>query len=63
MISKENLDERMCDVVEGAENNQTYREFIRESEKEFNIFAAPMDNMTDKELKDYLDFLDYLWDK
>lgn len=63
MIKKEDLDKRICDCKEGAENTQTYRDFIRESEEEFNIYPAPIDNMTDEELNDYLESMDYLWEK
>ena len=34
---KENLDKRICDCEEGAENTETYREFIVVSENEFGI--------------------------
>ena len=63
MINKENLDKRICDVEEGADNTYTYREFIRESEKEFGFPNQPIDTFTDEELQKYLDDLDYLWDK
>lgn len=62
MINKENLDKRICDV-EGCENTQTYREFIRGTEEEFECVCANLNNMSDEELKDYLDFMDELWDK
>ncbi|MGX7745673.1 hypothetical protein [Rhodopseudomonas parapalustris] len=63
MISQENLDKRICDVEEGAENTQTYYEYIIETEKEFNIIHAPIHQMNDEELKDYLELLDSLYDK
>ncbi|UZQ49829.1 hypothetical protein [Clostridium kluyveri] len=63
MSLKENLDKRICDVALGAENTQTYREFIRQSEDEFGIEHVPIDEFTDEELEDYLNFLDELWDK
>lgn len=62
MISKENLDKRICDV-EGVSNTQTYREFIRKSEECFEIHPVDIDKMGDEELNKYLNFLDSLWDK
>lgn len=62
MISKENLDKRICDV-EGVSNTQTYREFIRKSEEYFEIHPVDIDKMGDEELNKYLNFLDSLWDK
>lgn len=63
MINKDNLDKRICDVVAGATNEQTYRDFIRESEDTFNLNFKELDFMTNKELEDYLNYLDKLWDK
>lgn len=60
--TKSILDKRICDV-EGFENTQTYREFIRESEQEFELEKMDLDNMLDKNLTEYVDFLDYLWTK
>lgn len=59
---KEILDERICDI-EGGRNTQTYREFIRESEEEFGLEYRDLESMTDKELNDYVEYLDYLWTK
>lgn len=61
MIQKCDLDKRICDVETNAANNQTYREYIRQSEGEFDLEFAPLDNLTAKELSDYLEFLDDLW--
>lgn len=63
MNIKEVLNKRICDVVEGASNAQTFREFIRESEDEFEIASANLDSMSEEELSNYLDFLDELWYK
>ena len=63
MLLKENLDKRICDVEQGFTNTQTYREFIRQSEQEFGMKEAPIDKMTDEALNEYIEFLDYLWDK
>lgn len=63
MKIKEVLNKRICDVVEGASNTQTFREFIRESEDEFEIASANLDSMSEEELSNYLDFLSELWYK
>ena len=63
MNIKEVLNKRICDVVEGASNTQTFREFIRESEDEFEIASANLDSMSEEELSNYLDFLSELWYK
>lgn len=63
MNIKEVLNKRICDVVEGASNAQTFREFIRESEDEFEIASANLDSMSEEELSNYLDFLSELWYK
>lgn len=60
---KENLDKRICDCVEGVTNTQTYREFIRESEEEFEIEASNLDAMSEEELEGYLNLMDELWSK
>lgn len=62
-MRKEDLDKRICDIEEGSSNTETFREYIRSTENEFNIFAAPIDSMEDEELSDYLEFLDDLWCK
>lgn len=62
-ITKQHLDTRICDHIEGTSNTETYREFIRGSEKEFGFIAQPIDSMTDEKLNEYIDLLDYLWDK
>jgi hypothetical protein len=61
-LTKENLDKRICDV-EGSANEETFRDFIRNSEEEFGMEPRDLDVMTDEELHKYLEFLDYLWTK
>lgn len=63
MISKGNLDKRICDIEVGTTNTQTYREFIRQSEEEFGIEPENIDEMYDSELREYMEQLDYLWEK
>lgn len=62
-ITKEQLDNCICDVEEHADNTQTFREFIRESEKEFGMAWVELESLSEKELNDYIGFLDYLWTK
>lgn len=56
---KENLDKRICDCEEGAENTQTYREYIREVEHDCELTQEPIDDYTEEQLVEYLDELDY----
>jgi len=62
MLTHENLDKRICDC-EDCENTQTYREYIRESEKEIGMCEAPLDEFDNITLDGYLEFIDYLWEK
>ncbi|MBU8770322.1 hypothetical protein [Cytobacillus oceanisediminis] len=59
-IQKAHLDMRICDV-EGSTNEETFREFIRNTEKEFELDPAPLDELTAIELNEYLEFLDDMW--
>lgn len=60
-LTKKLLDKRVCDVEEGAINTQTYREFIKESEEEFELLPCDLDKMSDENLNQYLNFMDDLW--
>lgn len=62
MLTNKDLDKRICDC-EDCENTQTYREYIRESEKEFGMVGAPLNKFDDKLLNSYFEFIDYLWEK
>lgn len=62
-ITKKQLDVRICDFEPETENTETYREFIQNSEDEFEIERHPLDEMSDEELNNHLEFLDYLWGK
>lgn len=57
---KTNLDNRICDCEENASSTLTYREFIRFSEKDFELRSADLDNMSEEVLQYYLEFLDEL---
>lgn len=62
-ITKEQLDRPIFKVEPNAANSQTYREFIRESEFEFGLKQADIDNFSDAKLSNYIEFLDDLWMK
>lgn len=43
--------------------DETLREYIRSTEKEFSMRPMELDDMEDQSLDKYVDFLDYLWTK
>jgi hypothetical protein len=61
-LTKADIDKRICDV-EGGNNTETYREFIENTEREFELVPQDLDKMTDKQFNHYVDFLSYIWDK
>lgn len=63
MINKENLDKRICDCEEEAQNTETYREFIKDSEDTFGMECSDIDKMGEAELENYFYFLCELWNK
>jgi hypothetical protein len=62
-LTKELLDKRICDVEPDAQNTQTYREYIKESEFEFELLPCDLDKMSNSHLNRYMEFLDDLWTK
>jgi len=62
-ITKENIDTPFNELISGADNPETPREFIMNSEAEFGIGPADIDNMSEDELNEYIDNLDDLWGK
>jgi hypothetical protein len=62
LLAKNDLDKRICDT-EGSANEETFREFIRNSEDEFGMEHEDIDSFSDEKLNEYLGFLDYLWTK
>lgn len=44
-------------------DKETFKDFIRNSEDEFGMDKKPLFMMTLDDVKDYVDFLDYLWEK
>lgn len=59
----ENLEICIKNLDKKVNESETLREFISNSEKEFNMTQADIDNMADLDLQVYVDFLDYLWEK
>ena len=51
------------DMNKPVNENETLLQFIRNSEKEFNLNVANLGAMTDNEFNDYINFLDDLWCK
>lgn len=60
---KDVLDKRICDIEKDTTNTQTYRDFIRETEKEFQLKSFNINLMKEDELRNYLDLMDELWSK
>lgn len=60
-LTKELLDKRICDVKEGLNNTETYREFIRNSEKYLGLPKTELDEVLDVDLNKYFNFLCKLW--
>jgi hypothetical protein len=42
-------------------DKETYRDFIRNSEKDLHIEKADLRKMTLKEIQEYVNFLDEMW--
>lgn len=66
MFDKANLDKRICDVEPGANNTETYREFLINSIHYFygeNARIPDFDKMTSEELDDRIEEMDWLWEK
>ena len=78
-MKRENLDKRICDIEPNATNSQTYREYIdwgyrflktgetdkadKADEKDLYKRTSDLDTMTDEELTDVLEELDWLLEK
>jgi hypothetical protein len=63
MITHNQLDTPIKELEEGATNEQSFRQFIRESEEEFGMSPRNLEELSEKELNDYIDFIDDLWNK
>ena len=55
-VCKANLDKKVNE-------EETLRDFIRNSETEFEFAHVDIDNMPDEELEEYVEWLDDLWGK
>jgi hypothetical protein len=53
MISKKNLDKRICDCEDNTDIKETYREFIRRREDEEDMCNEPIDSYSDLDLQEY----------
>lgn len=64
LITLDILDRRICDV-EPCDNTETYREFIHASLQSIDLDMSDeeMNNMTDDERTQLLDFADDIWGK
>lgn len=62
-MRKNDLDKRVCDIYEDEVGTNTLREWITECEEEFEIENKDLDKMTDKELTEYIEWLEYLGEK
>lgn len=62
-MTKGQLDLKICDCVPDATNTQTYREYIVAMETEIIGIHENLDVMTDFDLTNYLENLDYLMEK
>lgn len=71
-MKREDLDKRICDVDPNSTNTDTYREYIdwgyryigwRPIGKDLYERTADLDKMTDEELTDVLEELDWLLEK
>lgn len=63
VITHKDLDTPYSQLIEGATNPETPREFIKDSEREFEIERVDIDNLEARVLNRYIEFLDYLWTK
>jgi hypothetical protein len=65
-MKKSDFDKRICDVEPNADNTETYREFLINSMRHIYGDDVPIpdfDNMTEEELNDRIDEMDWLLDK
>jgi hypothetical protein len=63
MITVKDLDKRICDIEKDSGNDETFREFIINTENDFDLIPKDIDNMSDEQLNEYIEWLDYLWTK
>jgi len=61
LFTHRNLDAPFTELVPGSTNEQTVREFIRESEEAFGLGQKEINALNETQLNQYIDFLDELW--
>ena len=62
-VTIKDLDTKISTFYEGASNTETFRKYIRGSEDNLGLPELNIEDMTTRELNDYLAHLDYLWEK
>ena len=65
-VSNIMLDKRCCDIYDNCSNTQTIREWIHNTYKALyaeDIIDDALDKMSESELKDFIEELDWLADK
>lgn len=60
---KENLKNTMDKVIEGGNNELTLEDYIRESEAEFLLEGKDLENISEEDLKEYIELIDRLWEE
>lgn len=63
MIKHSQLDTPFSELVPGSTNDETPRQFIRESEEAFGLAQKEINALNEEQLNSYIDFLDDLWNK
>jgi len=53
----------LLDLNKQVNEDETLLEFIRNSEKAFEMEVKALEIMSNTELNNYINFLDYLWEK
>lgn len=61
MFKHKYLDSPFTELVPGSTNEQTVREFIRETEEAFGLGQKEINALNEEQLNQYIDFLDELW--
>lgn len=63
MVSREDLDKRICDIYEEEDGIHTLREWIKECEEEYGLEEKDLDNIREDKLMEYIEWLEYLREK
>lgn len=54
------VEDKLCSK---ANENETFFDYIRKSEKDLGLDEADVFSMTLEQIDEYIDFIDYLWTK